>query len=277
MKKNKRREHINRSLLALASWVAPKKTGAYIAKAFMTPKRYERPEWEKQLLATARKIETPSGRKIYVWGENAPRVLLIHGWEGRGTQLGAFVEPLLAAGYQVMAWDGPAHGDSPGAQTHLLEFASAIQEDAEFLGPIEAYVAHSMGAAALMLAAERGLKLSKAILIASPSQWLPAVSSLAEKMKLRKSTFKSVLKSLEEQVGEPVEVFDVLKWDLKNKNPLLILHDEKDKDVPASEFERLVKAFPEAKNKLFSGLGHRKILRDTEVISHVVGFIKEAV
>lgn len=276
MTKNKRREHIQRTLLALASWVAPKKTGSYIANAFMTPKRYERPEWEKSLLLKARKLELPSGRKAWCWGISGPKVMLIHGWEGRGTQLGAFVEPLVDAGYQVIAWDGPAHGDSPGAQTHLLEFANAIHEDVVFLGPLDSIVAHSMGAAALILATEQGLKVSKAILIASPSQWLPAVNGLAQKLRLRKATFKSVLRAIEDRVGEPIDLFDVHKWELKNKSPLLILHDEKDKDVPASEFERLLKAFPEAKGKLYSGLGHRRILKDANVIAEVLSFIKEA-
>lgn len=276
MTKSKRRERIQRTLLVLASWVAPRKTSEYIANAFLTPKKYERPEWEKVLISRARLLNLPSGRKAWAWGESRRRVLLVHGWEGRGTQLGAFVEPLVAAGYQVVAWDGPAHGDSPGHKTHLPEFASAIKEDVEFLGSFEAIIAHSMGAAAVILAAERGLKLNKAILIASPSQWLPAIKSLTEKLNLRKSTAKSVLKNLEKTIGEPMELFDVHKWELKQKAPLFIVHDEKDKDVPASEFERLLQAFPTAKAKLYSGLGHRKILKDAGVISEVLTFIKEA-
>ncbi len=276
MKKFKRKANISSSVLYLANWVAPRATGSYVAKLFMTPYRHQRPDWESLLLKKSQRVEIPSNRKVWSWGTRGPRILLVHGWEGRGTQLGAFVEPLVNAGYQVIAWDGPAHGDTPGKSTHLAEFSRALREDIAALGPFEAVVAHSMGAAALMLAAEEGLVLGKAILIASPSQWKPAMQMLAKRFRLRDATLRSVLSFVEKEVGRPMEDFDVQNWQNKHKTSLLILHDEKDKDVPASEFSRLKDAYPRAKGKLFSGLGHRKILKDPEVISEVLNFIKEA-
>src|SRR5688500_15132227 len=46
----------------------------------------------------------------HVWG-TGPAVYLVHGWGGRGSQLGSFVEPLLAGGFRVVMFDAPAHGD----------------------------------------------------------------------------------------------------------------------------------------------------------------------
>ena len=276
MKKFKRREKLTRTLLSLANWVAPKSTGEYLAKSLLIPKKYERPLWEKNLLQKAQKVHLPSGRNVWKWGESGPQVLLVHGWEGRGTQLGAFIEPLLEAGNQVFAWDGPAHGDSPGESTHLLEFSKALKEDLEYLATIESVIAHSMGAASLLLAMEDGIKVKKAILIASPTQWASAVYSLAARLKLRDATLKAMLKSLEERVGKPIESFNIQDSSLKEKISLFILHDEKDDAVPLSEFTKLQKVFPEAKGKLYSGLGHRRILKDAGVILEVVKFIKEA-
>src|SRR5262245_22720923 len=43
------------------------------------------------------------------WG-TGPTVLLVHGWGGRSSQLGAFVTALVRAGYSALAFDAPAHG-----------------------------------------------------------------------------------------------------------------------------------------------------------------------
>ncbi len=275
MKNMTSRPSLQLSLLKLAGWISPKQTGEYIARVFLTPKRYPRPDWENELLDRSQEISLSSGRKAWTWGHSAQKILLVHGWEGRGTQLGSFIDPMLAAGFQVIAWDGPAHGDSPGSQTHLPDFARALTQDAKELGPLHAIVAHSMGGAALMLATENGLQFSKSILIASPSEWAPVLETLKQKLNLRKPTFRALKSSLEKTIGEPMENFDVEKWTLKNFPDALIIHDEKDRDVSPRHFQRLTKAFPQARSKLYSGLGHRRILRDEKVITEILEFLEK--
>lgn len=63
---------------------------------------------------------------IYRWGESTKKILFIHGWSGRGTQCAFFIEPLLDAGYQVISFDSPAHGGSPGSQSSILQFADTL-------------------------------------------------------------------------------------------------------------------------------------------------------
>ena len=59
------------------------------------------------------------------WGAG-PTVLLVHGWNGRGAQLGAFAPALVKSGYRVVTFDTPAHGRSPGRATNLPEISEAI-------------------------------------------------------------------------------------------------------------------------------------------------------
>ena len=54
-------------------------------------------------------------------------VLMVHGWNGRGAQLGAFAPELVHAGFRVVTFDTPAHGRSPGRATNLPEISEAIQ------------------------------------------------------------------------------------------------------------------------------------------------------
>ncbi|HEX8728518.1 MAG TPA: hypothetical protein VF739_07855, partial [Ktedonobacterales bacterium] len=84
---------------------------------FMTPRRLAPRDWEAALLRRGTPLTFANGLVARSFGAG-PRVLLVHGWEGRGMNLGMFIAPLTAAGYQVLALDGPAHGESPGEQTN---------------------------------------------------------------------------------------------------------------------------------------------------------------
>ena len=102
----------------------------------------------------------------YLWtptagsGEGeAPTALLVHGWEGRGTQLGRFVDPLRAAGFRVVAFDHVGHEGQRRPCLLLSDDADTLRTIAadlfgdESAGP-DLVVAHSMGSlhASLLLA-----------------------------------------------------------------------------------------------------------------------------
>jgi len=144
--------------------VAPHLTARMAEKLYFTPRRFKRPEREREYLARAHRfhVSTPRsdvaayawGPELFPWEARAAHntVLLMHGWEGRGTQLGAFIDPLVASGFQVVALDAPAHGRSPGEQTDLLQFKDAIRAVARHVGGVHAVVAHSMGGPSTVMA-----------------------------------------------------------------------------------------------------------------------------
>src|SRR5450755_1794906 len=145
---------------------------------FVTPRRYARPKRELAVLATARPhsfevtLRSPGRHRAkrslaaWRWGFG-PTVMLVHGWEGRGTQLGAFVHPLVEAGLSVVAFDAPGHGDSPDRQLYLTDLTDCIADVAAQTGPLHAIIAHSFGAAAVLLAhARAGLDVPRTIFIA---------------------------------------------------------------------------------------------------------------
>lgn len=50
-------------------------------------------------------------------GGRGPVVLLVHGWGDSSRSMGAFVTPLIDAGFRVVAMDLPGHGSTSGGQT----------------------------------------------------------------------------------------------------------------------------------------------------------------
>lgn len=95
--------------------VLPGVTINWVYKLWFRSPRYREPKreeaWRKS--ATVLGMTTAYGDVItYRWGRAGdPLVILVHGWSGRGTQLGAFTGPLVNAGYHVIAFDeiGRAH------------------------------------------------------------------------------------------------------------------------------------------------------------------------
>jgi len=109
------------------SWVLPSSWAERAENIFLTPSRVPRPVSEKAWFESSRKRILSGGIASFEWGPSSgPIVAPVHGWSGRGTQMGAFAAPLVERGYRVIAFDGPAHGDSAGAQTNVGEYANFL-------------------------------------------------------------------------------------------------------------------------------------------------------
>src|SRR5437870_5370277 len=100
---------------------------------------------------------------VWDWGDG-PTVLLVHGWNGNAAQLAGLVPPLLRAGYYVAAPDLPAHGASAGTHTNVRAMADALLRLGRRVGPVHAVIAHSLGAAASVIALAEGLGARRAVL-----------------------------------------------------------------------------------------------------------------
>src|ERR687889_951115 len=108
-----------RLFFAVLGRLSPVLAGRLAARLFARPRHHARPDRERELIARGTRVALPDGLHATAWGAG-PTVLLVHGWEGRGAQLGAFVDPLVAAGFRVVALDNPAHGESNGSRSDLI-------------------------------------------------------------------------------------------------------------------------------------------------------------
>ncbi|MFM9873234.1 MAG: alpha/beta hydrolase, partial [Fimbriimonadaceae bacterium] len=131
---------------------------------FCTPVRVEMARKEALAAAASRRFEFESGGAIlagYEWGEGDRSVLLMHGWNGRGTNLSSFVDPLVGAGYRVVAFDAHGHGDSGGQYCYAPLMAGAAMDLAKEHGDFYGVVAHSFGTCATNVAQKLGLKVER--------------------------------------------------------------------------------------------------------------------
>ncbi|MFO0625017.1 MAG: alpha/beta hydrolase [Polyangiales bacterium] len=274
---------LGRGLQALGR-AAPAGAAAVAERMFLTPRRHPRPAPEQAALATARHLLVPGEPDApgpvergplasWEWGDAGPRVLLVHGWEGRGAQLAPLVPPLLAAGFRVVTFDAPSHGDSPGARSSLVHFADAVRRVARAWGPFEAMITHSMGGAAAAWA-QRDAPLARSmVMIAPPADVREFTRRLSEALSLGDAVRARVDDRLATRFGVAPAELAMARLAPTMNLPLLVVHDEDDREVPITSGELVAARWPGARLLRTRALGHRRILRDEAVIRAAVDFV----
>jgi len=253
------------------SRVAPGLTAAVASRLFFTTRRTTPKNGERQILSQATSFRV-DGMAAWSWGEG-PVVLLVHGWNGRATQLGEFVSPLVERGYRVVAFDAPGHGDSPGHQTSLPEIADSIRRVAAHVGDVHGVVAHSMGGAATTLALSEGLEIQRVVLISPPSNPQTFLDFFSRAIGISEEVRQRMQHRVESRVGRRMSDMHADEIARHMNIPLLVIHDEDDSFVPLQFGQSIAAAWPGAKLVTTEGLGHRRILRAAHVNDLAVGFI----
>jgi pimeloyl-ACP methyl ester carboxylesterase len=256
------------------SWVLPSFWAERAENIFLTPTRVPRPTSEKSWFESSRKQVLSGGIASFEWGPpSGPIVALVHGWSGRGTQMGAFAAPLVERGYRVIAFDGPAHGDSTGQQTNVGDYANFLIRAQQELGEFKAVIAHSFGAGCTVFAAARGLKVEKFVLVAGPSRYEVVVGNYLRFIGLCSKAKAYFLSNLAKKVGMTAKDLNVGVIGEKLHIPAMVIHDREDKEVPYVAAEEIKQAWPHVVLVDTKGLGHRRILKDPTVIQKAAEFI----
>ena len=271
----------------LTERLAPGIAARHLMRSFVTPRKSKLPQWERDLIGQGGTTWVPAGPfgnlAAHVWypGDRQslmsavppPTVLLVHGHSGRASQMAAFAAPLVAQGYRVLAVDAPAHGHSAGRRLALPEYVNVLLELEKSAGPFAGIVAHSVGAAATVAALSRGMAAGRVVLIAPPEALSGHLTRLGRLLGYGPDVAKRAQQLIEARYGER---FDTLRGSALGAGltqHALVFHDEKDRMVPISEGEALVRAWDGARLIRTVGLGHNRILRDPSLITQVAGFI----
>jgi pimeloyl-ACP methyl ester carboxylesterase len=206
-------------------------------------------------------------------------VLLVHGWGGWASRLGAFVKPLVETGHQVVGMDLPAHGSSPGRRTNPFEMADALLEVANCAGPVHAVVSHSFGGLVSLLAMERGMKPGAAVHLAPALRSDHVRDRFAELFRLRPRVMDALVTVIDRHFGSEVwEHLDArrIAYRLASRGsdvPVLIAHDPEDRDAPFSDALELSRRLPTARVLRVAGAGHHRILVEESVVTAAVDFV----
>ncbi len=209
---------------------------------------------------------------VHAWGDG-PTILVLHGWGGATGSMGGFVDPLVDAGFRVVAYDAPAHGASDGIRTNLIECAGAALQVGRAFGPLAGILAHSFGGPTAALALRHGLASPRSVFLGPPVSIVDLSMELGALLGLPRHVCVLMAERLARRLR--------FEWrDLRTDRliervdaPLLVIHDEEDRTVPWTHGAAIARAAPRGRLVTTRGLGHRGLLRDAGVIRRATAFL----
>ena len=263
-----------RLALQLLARVSPQKTGKLVNRMALRPSRLSLPVlYEHWLDNTDSYTQLQHGARtipVYSWGEG-PVILGVHGWGGAGIQFGAWIEPLVEAGYRVVLFDAPAHGRAQGESTDLFEMADVVAQVSASVGGIRGVLAHSLGSIAAARAITNGLQTDYLAMLAPPVSLKTAMVKLGASWALSPEVLAVHLGLMEDRFGPSI-------WDKLNLETLchrlnqrgLIAIDDTDTSISPEESQRLATIWDKADLLRTSGLGHYRIISSPMVMETVL-------
>lgn len=274
--------HLTRLSFRLGGLVAPRAAARRAAAIFRRPRRLAfRPELLAIQAEGSPRTLAFRGQTLRGWEwtppgapPGAPLVLLQHGWEGRSAQFAALVPPLLAAGFRALAFDAPGHGESPPGAPLVSDVAALALEADRGFGPFAAAIGHSAGGAGLALAAVAGLRARRLVLVAAPSSLARATAHFAAILGLHRRALPALHALIAAELGRPLASLDLEAQAPAPGLPVLLLHDPRDAEVPASEAAAVAGSWPEARLRHVVGVGHRRILSSPAAIGLALAFLE---
>lgn len=260
--------------------ISPKLATKFAAKLFTTPIKYKIPkrEFHMDKESVQETVLIPSINKkivVYHYGKDEKKILLVHGWSGRGTQLVKIADELMNLGYSIISFDAPAHGKSKGNSTIMVEFIASILELEKQFGPFEFAIGHSLGGMSILNAIRENLKVKKAIIIGSGDIIQDIIDDFIKKLKLKPEIGIKLRDHFEKKYDKKMDYYSASNAAKEVSIPVLVIHDENDVDVNIKAAYHIKENLKNSELMITKNLGHRKILGNTEVIKRIVEYIKE--
>jgi pimeloyl-ACP methyl ester carboxylesterase len=268
-----------RTKFKLLSSISKKKAAEKAFQFFCTPQLRNKKPLPK-IFEQAEKLHFKiDGLTVRGWRWNHPaarKALIIHGFESTVVNFDKYIKPLTAKGYEVLAFDAPAHGRSEGKQINAPLFKRTIQEIIKRFGPVQSFMAHSFGGMAVCLALEEISHTAdyRLVLIAPATETSTAIDSFFKFLQLDPSLRPEFEKMIIKKGGVSPEWYSIRRAMKHIKAKVLWVHDEEDDITPVSDVLKVkTENYSHIEFVITKGLGHRRIYRDNKVARLVIDFL----
>ncbi|MBI5838951.1 MAG: alpha/beta hydrolase [Chloroflexi bacterium] len=251
-----------------------------VYRAFFGPSKYEVKSTDEAILERGSNYRVPFGGgelAVTSWGNGSPAVLLMHGWGGSRAQMTGFVDPLLAAGYRVVAFDQPAHGESDGKTTNILEITPALEKVAEHEGNFDAIIAHSFGTlvTSYALVNKKVPPPARLVYLGAFNRLLDSLPRFQVLAQVSDEIIEGLRGMIYDNFGR--DVLDAINNEMLAPQiniPALMFHDTADNVTPIEDSRAIAQVWQSAQLIETEGLGHRGALQSDAIHEQVVKFLK---
>ncbi|MGE5106234.1 MAG: alpha/beta hydrolase [Sphingobacteriales bacterium] len=271
-----------RTKLNLLSVISKRKAAEKALEIFSTPYRKSKkktpPVFEKaEKLSFQMDSYTIKGfRWNHEKGIERRKVLILHGFESTVKNFDRYINPLIRKGYEVLAFDAPAHGESSGKKLNLPLYIKTIKNIIKKFGPIQSFMAHSFGGLTIAHYIEK-IKHdnnTRIALIAPATETTTAINTFCKLLQINDEVKKEFNKLIEEITDVHPSHFSIRRAVKHINAEILWLHDEDDDITPLNDALKV----KEDNHKhirfiITQGLGHRRIYRDNQVAKEIINFL----
>jgi pimeloyl-ACP methyl ester carboxylesterase len=207
------------------------------------------------------------------------KALILHGFGSAAHKFEDYATMLAEKGFEVLAFDAPAHGESEGTRTNAIEYCEMIKQVMLQFGPIHNFLGHSFGGISLSLALEEipHDEDTKVVFIAPATETTSAVDGAFNMLKLKNEVIRNEFEKIVLKVsGKKTEWFSMRRAMHNIKASVLWIHDEDDDITPWADALKVKEDnHPNIKFVLTTGLGHNKIYHDDSIKKMAIEFIEK--
>lgn len=198
-------------------------------------------------------IPTNNNRILYGWWipgkENAPFIILVHGWGRNAGRMIPYIENYHAAGFNLIAFDSRNHGSSD-ADKHstMLKFSEDIQASLTFAekngwinGDKIGLLGLSIGGAAAIHAAAHNKRIKAVITVGAFAEPQTIITKQLAKRYVPAPVIWASIKYIQAKAGIRFSDIAPLNHIQHVEADILLIHGEKDVTVPLAQGEKLYK------------------------------------
>lgn len=259
--------------------LAPGHAARIAVKRFETTKRDPRAQ---VLLSDSDKFRieylTYRGSKVRMmrYGpRGGPKVLTLHGWNGKASMLHKMNLALADAGYDVFTLDMPGHGASEGKRFAFHQLGKAVTEMFADEGEFEALIGHSGGGLIGSIALAEGFPAKKFVPIGAPSSLYGLLQSYIEVSDMPERTLDYIARLYQRRFSVAI---DEIGSPVLSQMPVgtLVLHDKSDWMVNVANAQDWADAASRSEIELTEGYTHHSIVKAPAVHDRIISFLEKA-
>ncbi len=262
--------------------ISPRKAAEAAFDLFCTPYGRSRKLVVPPVFHKAEKLSfLHEGNKIngFRWlpeNPNGKKLVIIHGFRSYSYKFEKYILPFKKEGFEVLAFDAPAHGISGGSKINALIYKRMLLAADDLYGPFYGWMGHSLGGLAASLAFEElaDKQARKLVLIAPATETEQSLQGFFGLLKMDEPVQEAFRQLLREITGKTVAFFSVSRMVNENKVPILWVHDRQDLICPFEDVAPVInQELPHITFLITENLGHSKVYKDNKVCKEIVGFL----
>ncbi|WP_109851757.1 alpha/beta hydrolase [Aquimarina sp. AU58] len=211
--------------------------------------------------------------QTYRWSSMGETILLVHGWESNTHRWKVLIQKLHEKGFNVIAFDAPAHGNSTGKILNVPLYTKCLQKIVELYRPNH-MIGHSVGGMATIFHQYTypNKEIEKLIVLAPPSELSRIMKGYQEILKLSPKFMRALNQYFKEKHDFYFDEFSMANFVKDLVLNGLLIHDKNDDIAPYSEAEGISKNWKNSQFITTENYGHSLFF--DEVDNMIINFLK---